>query len=371
MRRRDQAGGGVGAPELRCPRPRGDGVRRGSRLGGRGAAGLAGPLPPGPDVGSRRCGRARPRHAGRSGGPARPPAARRRPRRRQHGRRRNTPGFHVTTIRSANRPDAVRCGAVRGEALRGDGAGRRPAGVPRPVLRHRHRDRPVPQRPRRRAPRSSGRRPGRGPGVRRAAGGSGGSSAPASPPAPTSRTRRSRNARAPECSSASIVPSRSSSTAAPLPTAIGSTSRSSRTPTASSSDPETREFRALESASDMRDGRANRRYHRQSHALHAGDVHRQRSRSSAAVLHESRRAGVRPDQPARGREGRVVRPLLALGQEPAPPVSRRIRRRSRSHRRPHRRRHRRPQAGRGPLRTRLPRVRRRLRRPARRRPPRM
>ena len=91
----------------------------------------------------------------------------------------------------------------------------------------------------------------------------------------------------------------------------------------------------------MRAAARVRRYHRQSHAVRAGDVHRSRSGDPPAVLHEPRRPGLRAHEPARGREGRVVRALLALRQEPAPPVPRRVRRRPRPHRRPHRRRDRR------------------------------
>ena len=107
------------------------------------------------------------------------------------------------------------------------------------------------------------------------------------------------------------------------------------------------------------------------HAVRAGAVHGRRSGDAPAVLHESRRAGLRAHQPARGREGRAVRAVLALRQEPAPALPRRVRRRSRPHRRPHRRRDRRPEARRGALRARVLRVRRRLRRAARRCAPRV
>ena len=70
-------------------------------------------------------------------------------------------------------------------------------------------------------------------------------------------------------------------------------------------------------------------------------------------------------------KGALFAAVLALGQEPPPPVPRRVRRRPRPHRRPHRRRHHRPAARRGALRARVPRVRRRLRRAARRRAPRV
>ena len=52
----------------------------------------------------------------------------------------------------------------------------------------------------------------------------------------------------------------------------------------------------------------------------------------APVLHEPRGARVRPGQPARGRQGGAVRALLALGQEPAAPLPRRVRRRPRPRR---------------------------------------
>ena len=51
---------------------------------------------------------------------------------------------------------------------------------------------------------------------------------------------------------------------------------------------------------------------------------------------QPRRPGLRAGQPARGREGRPVRPLLALAQEPAPAVPRRVRGRPRHRRRRHR-----------------------------------
>ena len=92
-------------------------------------------------------------------------------------------------------------------------------------------------------------------------------------------------------------------------------------------------------------------------------------RHPPAVLHQPRRPGVRPGQPARGGQGRPVRPLLAVAQEPAPAVPRRVRRRARHHRRRRHRRHRRPAPGRGALRPGVLRVRRRLGGPARRRPP--
>ena len=114
-----------------------------------------------------------------------------------------------------------------------------------------------------------------------------------------------------------------------------------------------------------------RAYHRHPHAVRTGDLHRGGSRHAAAVLHEPRRSGVRAHEPARGREGRAVRALFALRQEPAPALPRRVRRRPRPHRRPHGRRDRRAAARRGAVRARVLRVRRRLRRAARRRAPRV
>ena len=75
--------------------------------------------------------------------------------------------------------------------------------------------------------------------------------------------------------------------------------------------------------------------------LRPGGVRLRGSRRAAALLHEPRRAGVRPRQPARGRQGGAVRPLQPQPQEPAPAVPRRVRRRPRHLRRPHDRRHRR------------------------------
>ena len=61
---------------------------------------------------------------------------------------------------------------------------------------------------------------------------------------------------------------------------------------------------------------------------------RRGSRRPAPLLHQPRRPGVRPRQPARGREGRAVRPLQPQPEEPAPAVPRRVRRRPRHRRRP-------------------------------------
>ena len=100
-----------------------------------------------------------------------------------------------------------------------------------------------------------------------------------------------------------------------------------------------------------------------------GVVHPRGGGHPPALLHQPRRARVRPGQPARSREGSALRPLLAQREEPPPALPRRVHRRAGRRRRPDRGRHRRPQAGRGPLREGLLRVRRRLGGPARRGPP--
>ena len=107
------------------------------------------------------------------------------------------------------------------------------------------------------------------------------------------------------------------------------------------------------------------------HALRRRELHAERTRGSPPLRHEPRRPRLRPGQPARGRERGAVRPLLALLQEPAPAVPRRVRRRARHLRRRVARRHHRAAPRRGALRAGLRRVRRRLGRPARRRPPRL
>ena len=61
-------------------------------------------------------------------------------------------------------------------------------------------------------------------------------------------------------------------------------------------------------------------------------LHARRGGHPPALLHEPRRSGLRPGQPARGGQGGPVRPLLPQLQEPAPPVPRRVRRRPRHHR---------------------------------------
>src|SRR5690348_11333868 len=47
--------------------------------------------------------------------------------------------------------------------------------------------------------------------------------------------------------------------------------------------------------------------------------------AALAVLHQPRPPRLRPAQPARGRQGRAVLPLLAHGEEPPPRPPRRVR----------------------------------------------
>ncbi len=54
-------------------------------------------------------------------------------------------------------------------------------------------------------------------------------------------------------------------------------------------------------------------------------LHRGRGGRPPALRDQPRPAGVRPGQPARGGQGGALRPLLALAQEPAPPLPRRVR----------------------------------------------
>ncbi len=56
------------------------------------------------------------------------------------------------------------------------------------------------------------------------------------------------------------------------------------------------------------------------------DLHRRRARAARALLHEPRRARLRADQPAGDGQGRAVRALLAVRQDPAAAVPRRVRR---------------------------------------------
>ena len=148
-------------------------------------------------------------------------------------------------------------------------------------------------RPRPRSARPSGRRPGRGPGLRarrgerRAMRGAPGDRNPPAAPAD--------HARAPAAGSVEIRSARPLALEVdgeprPEPCRELSTPRSSRAPTACSSDASRLERSAI------RDGDANRRYHRQSHVVRAGDVHRRRSGDAPAVLHEPRRAGLRADR---------------------------------------------------------------------------
>src|SRR5437773_1697324 len=61
------------------------------------------------------------------------------------------------------------------------------------------------------------------------------------------------------------------------------------------------------------------RWPRDGRRVHAGGTRRPR-----AVLHESRRPGLRPRQPAGGRQGRALRALLALAEIAAPALPRRV-----------------------------------------------
>ena len=204
------------------------------------------------------------------------------------------------------------------------------------------RDRPVPPRPRRRPARPPRRRPGRDAGVRSSRRRERRAMRARLPPAPTSRTPGSPAHRPPDRGRAPGRPvAARGRRRRPAPVRPRSRRRRSsrRLPPAPDLSPRRHSGRGR-SGDPRRSSR--RRYHRQSHAVRAGDVHRRRSGDAPAVLHEPRRAGLRAHQPARGREGRAVRALLALRQEPAPPVPRRVRRRPRPHRRPHRRRDRRP-----------------------------
>ncbi len=103
--------------------------------------------------------------------------------------------------------------------------------------------------------------------------------------------------------------------------------------------------------------------------LRAGGFHDRGERRPPALLHQSRRAGVRAREPPGGREGGPVRALQPQPEEPAASVPRRVRRRSRRRRRSVDRRHGRPRTGRGAVREGVLRVRRRLRRPVGRRAP--
>ena len=98
-------------------------------------------------------------------------------------------------------------------------------------------------------------------------------------------------------------------------------------------------------------------------------VHGGRAARPLPLLHEPRRRRLRPAQPARGGEGGVVRPLLALGQVAAAALPRRVPRRGAG--RPGRRGGGRRRAGGPPLRAGARGVRRRLGGPARGRPRRL
>ena len=99
-------------------------------------------------------------------------------------------------------------------------------------------------------------------------------------------------------------------------------------------------------------------------------VHGRGASPARAALHQPRRPGLRADQPARGRQGRAVRALLADAEVAPPPVPRRVRRAARG-RRGRGARGRQGRQGRAAVRPGVLRVRRRLGRAARRRAPRV
>ncbi len=106
-------------------------------------------------------------------------------------------------------------------------------------------------------------------------------------------------------------------------------------------------------------------------ALHGGEVHRRGKRHPPPVLHQPPQTGLRAGQPSRSGQGCPLRAVQPLAQLAAPPLPRRVRRRARREGRPIHRRDGRARTGRGSLRPRLPRIRRRFRCPARRGPPRL
>ena len=101
-------------------------------------------------------------------------------------------------------------------------------------------------------------------------------------------------------------------------------------------------------------------------------VHRRGTPTARPLLHQPRQRRLRADEPARDRQGRAVRALLAVRQIAAAAVSRRVRRQGRRPTRPRARCRRRRRRARGEaLREGLQRVRRRLGRAAGRRPHRL
>ncbi len=98
------------------------------------------------------------------------------------------------------------------------------------------------------------------------------------------------------------------------------------------------------------------------------ELHSGRARAAERPLHEPRPARVRADQPAGDGQGRAVRPLLALSRHAAAAVPRRVRRRPPRHGAGRTLGRRRGRARGAAVRADLPRLRRRLGGPARRRP---
>ena len=168
---------------------------------------------------------------------------------------------------------------------------RRPNRLRRPRDDGRGRERAVPARPRPRPAGPSRRRPARGPGVRARRRRAAADAPPPRRPAPTCphpriAQRSGRTGRR----SGSSRPRRSRSTAGPCPARSAVTrarsSRSAWSPARLSGLP-ARPRRLV------RRGSGRRRYHRPSHAVRAGALHRRRGGDAPAVLHEPRRAGLR------------------------------------------------------------------------------
>ncbi len=249
---------------------------------------------------------------------------------------------------------------------------RRRAGVVQRPRHHRGRgERPVPAGSRPRSPWPPGRRLGRGPGVRARAPGAPRDAPPAPDRDAPASPRRPQRAGAPGRDRGRRPPPAGRGRRTPAgPDGRGSWSRSSRRPSGCScrrrgpgSPPSADPSRGAGTISVPSTGPGP------PHAVRARALHPPGAGGAAPVLHEPGRARLRAREPARGREGRALRPLLAVAQEPAAPLPGRVRRRPRPHRRSHRRRHHRAPAGRGALRPGVLRVRRRLGGPARRRAP--
>ena len=358
-----------GRPTSAARRPRGRGRRRRPRRRGRPARpGRARPVPARRVVRPRRRGRPRPRPIGRASGVELPLDL-----------------LRIDDGRGRGQHDRDRHAARRARGDSPDDSARTCASTGRPVFHGPcttvvDRDRAVPPRPRPRPARPSRRRPGRGAGLRR----------------PGARTARApgpsghRHPRpAPEHHPAHRRPGhgqhrppgrRSRSTAARAPAAdlVDVDGRPERLP------PPPLTCQQLRNSSRRPDPRTC-----EVGVRRCAPVERTVATIASPMLYapetftDSEADRLRPyftnlDGPVFALtnlpevvKGALFAALLALRQEPAPPVPRRVRRRPRPHGRPHRRRDRRPEARRGPLRARLPRVRRRLGRAARRRAPRV